>query len=362
MAEENNKTEEQSPATLQHTALRKVTFEGLTDIPFTHLISTPLKACVAAQNESHQTTIAALQEMGIFSDESNKKTAAFIDFEFVKDGKRQKIVVPLITLVPISFFQINSVDISFKASIKSSSSWSTSPSLDLELKEKKEEKKKEEKDKGNKKDEADGGNKKAQASASTSDSVSTKSAQEEKEKKSEEEKKSEDEKKKDKDEDSSWWKAALKYGREAFDIYKEYQKSKEAKDAESKTDYSNKKDSKVTQESKYSIETTVDFKIQAIPADMPGGLAKVIETLNNAVAVFDPSGELRITGDVFTPGARVLVEYLNEDGILAPDEIKCSPMTEVQSQKVETGIYFTFEKAGSYTVKAGKKERTIIVK
>lgn len=381
MAEETIQSQN-SNSSIDYAALRKATLGGVTDIPFTHLISEPLRACVAAQNESHQTTIAALREMGVFSGKENNQVASSVGFEFVKDGRRQKIMVPLITLVPINFLQINAVNISFKATIKASSSWGTGPGIALELnKDKKEDKKDEKKaeasDKdenkktgesatqeksGDKSDEGGGESDKPTGSGDDGkkgDKLDGKSEQAEKDKDTSS--KSDEGKKADKDDDSAWWREVIKYGGKAIDFYKDYKKSKDAKEVESKAEYSNKKDSKVTQESKYCIETTVDFDIHAGPADMPGGLAKIIETLNNAIVTFDPAGELQVTSEPSSGGRKLFVRYLNEDGILAPGEIKCSPNEGVQLEKTDTGVTLTFSKAGVYKIEAGKKEQSITV-
>ena len=302
--------------------------------------------------------------MGIFSDKDNNQVAASVGFEFVKDGRRQKILVPLITLVPINFLQINSVNVSFKASIKTSSSWGIAPDISLELNKGKDKK---EEQKENSKNNTDSNTKESAQKVEDKSTDSDKTKKDEKEKKDEKDEKDgkdEKEKKDEKDEkkdDQSIWSEVIKYGSKALEFYKEYKKSKEAKDAESKAEYSNKKDSKVTQESKYCIETTVDFDIQAGPADMPGGLAKIIETLNNAIITFDPSGELQITPEPNSGGRKLFVRYLNEDGILAPGEIKCNPTDGVTQEKMDTGVTLTFSKTGSYTIEAGKKAQSIIV-
>ena len=338
--------EHDSSSSIDYAALRKATLGGVTDIPFTHLISEPLRACVAAQNESHQTTITALREMGIFSDKENNQVAATVGFEFIKDGKRQKIMVPLITLVPINFFQINAVSISFKATIKSSSSWGTGPDITLELNKGKKEGKKEEE-------------KKQEGDKKTEQSTEQKKEGEETSAKAS--KKSADDKSEEKKDTPAWWREVIKYGGQALDFYKEYKKSKDSKDSESKAEYSNKKDSKVTQEPKYCIETTVDFQVQAGPADMPGGLAKIIETLNNTITTFDPSGELQVRPEPNSGGRKLFVRYLNEDGILDPSAIKCTPSDGVESQEADSGVILTFSKAGDYKIEAGEKTQSITV-
>ncbi|MDD7438736.1 MAG: DUF2589 domain-containing protein [Bacteroidales bacterium] len=316
-------------------AMNRAVMSGLSDIPFTHLISAPLRACVAAQNESHQTTITALQELGILSDGKDNKVAVSIGFEFVKDGKRQKIMVPLITLVPITFFQINSIDISFKASLKASSQPRVGLPASEPTKQPKKEENKEDGAKNNASQEGKGGSKGESG---------------------------DDEKSKEKkEEETSVWKKVAEYGGKLWDAYQDYKKSKEAKDSESQAEYSNKKDSKATQESRYSIETTVDFKIQAGPADMPGGLAKILETLNNSVSVIDPTGALRVLGSDFVVNASIAVEYLNEIGILDPHKIRYSPTDGVE-KRVEEGLaILKFGKAGTYKIQAGEKEQTITV-
>ena len=48
---------------------------------------------------------------------------------------------------------------------------------------------------------------------------------------------------------------------------------------------STKKDSVATQHSAYSIEANIDINVIARQESMPGGLAKVLEMLNQAISV-----------------------------------------------------------------------------
>lgn len=58
--------------------------------------------------------------------------------------------------------------------------------------------------------------------------------------------------------------------------------------------YSSKKDSKATAESKYSVEYTMDVHVQASQSDMPAGLAKVLQILQDGITMNStpPGGQL----------------------------------------------------------------------
>ncbi len=49
--------------------------------------------------------------------------------------------------------------------------------------------------------------------------------------------------------------------------------------------YSSKKDSKATQDSKYSVEYTMDIHVEAGQTDMPAGLAKVLQILQDGITM-----------------------------------------------------------------------------
>ena len=58
---------------------------------------------------------------------------------------------------------------------------------------------------------------------------------------------------------------------------------------------SSKKDSKATQESKYSVEYTMDIHVEASQSDMPAGLATVLNILQSSITEAKPSGSLKIS-------------------------------------------------------------------
>lgn len=61
-------------------------------------------------------------------------------------------------------------------------------------------------------------------------------------------------------------------------------------EAKLKANYSSKKDSKATQESKYCVEYTMDVAIRAGQDGMPAGMARVLELLGSSLAVEETGG------------------------------------------------------------------------
>jgi hypothetical protein len=135
-------------------------------------------------------------------------------------------------------------------------------------------------------------------------------------------------------------------------------------DADIKANYSSKKDSKSSQESKYSVEYTMDVSLQAGQESMPGGMAKVLEILNNAVSVSDPDGSLSVNASslLLENGQAILVvTYQNADGLFKPEEISLAaagggdvptPTTDGDS------VVFLLTKADTYTVSVADSKRT----
>jgi hypothetical protein len=86
-----------------------------------------------------------------------------------------------------------------------------------------------------------------------------------------------------------------------------------------KANYSSKKDSKATQESKYSVEYTMDIHVQAGQADMPAGLATVLNILQSSITEAEPTGSLKlsppeITLDLSNPAASATLQATVLDG------------------------------------------------
>lgn len=105
-----------------------------------------------------------------------------------------------------------------------------------------------------------------------------------------------------------------------------------------KASYSSKKDSKATQDSRYSVEYTQDVRVHASQADMPAGLATVLNILTNAATGASRDGDMRVSPPILTlaagaPGIRqeVLVRLTNGSGLNVPD----TPLT-LEAKSINT--------------------------
>ena len=83
--------------------------------------------------------------------------------------------------------------------------------------------------------------------------------------------------------------------------------------------YSSKKDSSATRDSKYSVEYTMDVAVKAGQDDMPAGMAKILEMLNESVDTVETGGELHVSSSVVDlrssdgmPG--VYITFKGDDG------------------------------------------------
>lgn len=107
---------------------------ALSSIPFGNIIGGPLTACIDAQALAAQTTWKFIQNVGLNTDpKTGEKKAVTVAFQFMRDGKMAQLNVPLLTIVPIPYIAIQTIDINFKANISASSSSSsmTSSSEDV---------------------------------------------------------------------------------------------------------------------------------------------------------------------------------------------------------------------------------------
>lgn len=180
---------------------------SLQAIPFSGLIGGPLNACIEAQAMAARQTWNFIQEAGLEIDPATgEKTAVNVSFSFLQGGRMMQLDVPLLTIIPIPYMTIHSMDINFKASISASTSMATGQA----------------------------------ESASQGGEVGVSSG--------------------------------AKLG--MFQA-----------DAKINANYSSKKDSKATAESKYCVEYTMDVAVKAGQDSMPAGLAKVLEILANSLNI-----------------------------------------------------------------------------
>lgn len=137
--------------------------------------------------------------------------------------------------------------------------------------------------------------------------------------------------------------------------------------------YSSKKDSRATQESKYSVEYTMDVGIRAGQESMPAGLAKVLEILNNSLNISDPQGALGVSEHYLVlieegpdkKHAQVVATYKNPKGLYEPSAIAIKNSNGVTGKVTETisgnSKVIVFADAGVFTIIANELAETITV-
>ena len=100
----------------------QVITSALQTLPFENLIGGPLKACVKAQEMATDTTMRFIQEVGFTSNgDGEPQDTVMVSFLFQQQGNVCEIMVPLLSLVPIPFFSLETIDISFQAKLAASS-------------------------------------------------------------------------------------------------------------------------------------------------------------------------------------------------------------------------------------------------
>lgn len=192
----------------------QVATSALQAIPFGSLIGGPLNACIEAQALAAKTTWTFIQQVGLNEDPQTKERKAInVVFQYQKGNEMANLVVPLLTIVPIPYIAIDTIDINFKANISASSSSVQEDSSSQEF--------------------------------------------------------------------GAEAQAHVEFGFGMFKV-----------SADFKANYSSKKDSKATQESKYSVEYTMDVAVHAGQDSMPAGLATVLGILQQSITSGTPGGKL----------------------------------------------------------------------
>lgn len=191
----------------------------LNGIDYAALIGGPLEAAIKAQAMAALSTWEFIQNVGLQKTPDGRVEAVNVTFTYQKDGKLVRLIVPILTIVPIPLIVIDDVSIAFKANINASASQT--------------------------KEDSSSENVAAEASAEA------------------------------------------KIGWGPFSLTAKFQAS-----------YSSKKDSKATQDSRYSVEYTQDVSVHATQAGMPAGLATVLNILSNAATDAPISGALTYSPQV----------------------------------------------------------------
>lgn len=248
------------------------TLQGL---PFDNLIGGPLSACIQAQNDAAMTSINFINNVCLNEDkETGEKSAVYVSFSFIQNGRKVVINVPMIAIVPIPYIAINSVDISFKATVNGVESESSSTETEYESK-------------GTKK-------------------------------------------------------STRKTG-----LFRK-------KTTTINSTFSTKRDSKSTQDSKFSVEATIDVAVHAGQESMPAGMAKILEMLGAAMDLCSPDGELSVNDTTFyaekDPNSgqnatkylpvKVIAQYKTPNGLYDPTNIKCENAKEAMVNQMDKTMEF----------------------
>ena len=138
---------------------------------------------------------------------------------------------------------------------------------------------------------------------------------------------------------------------------------------------SSKKDSTATRDSKYSVEYTMDVNVKAGQDDMPAGMAKVLEILNQSIDTIDTKGELSVSEQsvrLVDGEGSTYVTYKNPDGYYDSSNIKVftfkdgkkgnEAKSECSVAADEVGALCTFKKEGHYLVAVDDVKALIFVK
>lgn len=233
------------------------TLQGL---PFYNLIGGPLSACIDAQREAAETSVDFITRVGLNVDkETGEKSATYVSFSYIQNGRKVVINVPTLALVPIPYIAINTIDINFKATVNGVECESYENTSSVE----------------NKQD------------------TNTKSN-----------------------------------SRRGFILNRQKTETK------INTSFSTKRDSKGTQDSKFSVEATIDVAVHASQESMPAGMSKILEMLGAAMDLCSPDGELSVNDTTFyaekDPNdkskyqkVKVIAQYKTPNGLYDPTNIKC---------------------------------------
>jgi hypothetical protein len=199
------------------TSAGNVALGQLSALPFKNIIGGPLTASIEAQALAAKTTVEFIRAVGL-QEVNGKLEAINVEFSYQDGtGAFRRLRVPILTIIPIPFIVIETVDIDFKARIAAS----------------------------------------AQQSSEESSSTEAKVAV----------------------------KASARWGTRGFGASVSVDAS-----------YSAKKDSKASQESKYSVEYTMDVHVHASQAGLPQGMAQILNILQDGISNRPEGSQIQVFG------------------------------------------------------------------
>lgn len=107
------------------TSPSEIALGQLSSLPFGNIIGAPLTAAIEAQALAAQTTVDFIQDVGL-QDVNGQVEAITVTFTYLDSvGGQRLLIVPLLTILPIPFITIDTIDIGFKARITASARQST---------------------------------------------------------------------------------------------------------------------------------------------------------------------------------------------------------------------------------------------
>ena len=306
------------------------------------LIGAPINAAVEAHYNAAKKMLGCINDIGV-----KDGTVAVVTFSFFKNGKMAKMTIPLLTLVPITAMRIKEMTYDFKikftadTSINLTTGAESTFSYGAAIK-----------------DEQNPSKKKAGEENAT-DPNAAKPQQ-----------KGENTSGQTNSTDTATTPAPAAQKPSSTAVADAVKNSVRAEPTFGAS-FSSKKDSKATQDSKYSVESSMDIGITVVSDDnLPGGISKMLQILNDAISVYNPKGELNVSSSLvqLADGYAVInATYLDGEGNSAPDKISCKyEGTEKDAPKVTVlntgdGVQLLFNAPGPYMVIAENLKSAVIV-
>ena len=335
------------------TKLGEEAFHQLESLDMSKLIGAPINAAIDAHYNAAKKALECINEMGV-----KDGTLAVVTFNFFRNGKMAKMSIPLLTLVPIATMRIKEMTYDFKVKINTDSSINLVTgnenvfSYGVGLNNGKSEQAPAAKSEAAKKE--------GEAKAET-----PKAGEGENKGKETEAKGKEGEAKKE----GAAAEGAAGKGGQTADAAATAVKNAARVEPTFGVSFSSKKDSTATQNSKYSVETSMDIKLTVVSDEnIPAGVSRMLEILNNAVEVYNPNGELSVSSNmvkIANDYAVVSVVYMDGDGCLALDKITCKCITngDVKPSLLNGGdkVQILFDTPGTYIISAGALQSPVIV-
>ena len=354
------------------------TISAMNGIAFDKVIGSPIQACIDAQKKAARSTLDFIQEVGM-TEKDGTQYAVVVTFDFFAGGKMKKMSIPLLTLVPIPTFGIETMTYDFKVHFTSSSQLrntirqenASKFAVNLWDQEHGEQQGADDAaatggangdDDLMKLHQAFGNDGKAEVVKDlAAEAGKTPAAEAGKTPAAEAGKTPAAETGKGADKGT---KAEGAKTTDAADAKKAAAPTFTSQPNFSAT-ISTKKDSIATKDSKYSVEATMDIKITAGRDSMPAGISTLLRYLNDSVDIYDPNGTLEVSPvEVSLTDGRAAVNtsYKNGDGVIDLQSIK------VEGPSISSFVFqndclsMVFTAPGTYTVSAEKCSQTVIVK